>query len=204
MTPGGRLPSHRRHHPARLSLQAALGLTTTEAENAFALSVVETASLSPEVIAREKARTLKRNGLVEVVETRTGLGDVGGLDLLKAWLLRRAGSFTDGGVSSRVFGGFLSWMQEKRKPVFVVATANDVSRLPPEFLRKGRFDEMFFVDLPDHAERANIRDIVIRHRRRPERFDVPAAVFPPAKGLAEKNPTEAAKYNQLLNGAWVF
>ena len=49
---------------------------------------------------------------------------------------------------SRVFGSFLTWMQEKTAPVFVVATANNVERLPPEFLRKGRFDEIFFVDLP--------------------------------------------------------
>ena len=79
---------------------------------------------------------------------------------------------TDGGTSSRVFGSFLSWMQEKNKPVFVVATANDVSKLPPEFLRKGRFDELFFVDLPDLHERTQIWDIVIqRHGRRPADFD---------------------------------
>jgi len=82
---------------------------------------------------------------------------------------------TDGGTSSRVFGSFLSWMQEKEKPVFVVATANDVSKLPPEFLRKGRFDEMFFVDLPDVSERAQIWDIVIkRHGRKPADFDTVA------------------------------
>jgi len=82
---------------------------------------------------------------------------------------------TDGGTSSRVFGSFLSWMQEKDQPVFVVATANDVSMLPPEFLRKGRFDEMFFVDLPDALERAQIWDIVIkRHGRRPADFDTVA------------------------------
>ena len=246
------------------ALQAALGLTTTEAENAFALSVVETGSIDPKVIAREKARTLKKNGLVEVVETATSLEDIGGLGLLKEWLTRRSGAFsasarayglpapkgllivgipgtgksltakatagafglpllrldmgrvfggivgqseanlrsviqtaeaiapcvlwideiekgfsgskssgsTDGGTSSRVFGSFLSWMQEKDKPVFVVATANDVSQLPPEFLRKGRFDEMFFVDLPDALERAQIWDIVIaRHGRKPTDFD---------------------------------
>ncbi|MGB6221550.1 AAA family ATPase [Haloferula sp.] len=245
-------------------LQSALGLTTTEAENAFALSVVETKAIDPKVIAREKARTLKRNGLVEVVEATTGLSDIGGLNHLKEWLTGRAGAFsdsaktyglpapkgllivgipgtgksltakatagafelpllrldmgrvfggivgqseanlrsviqtaeaiapcvlwideiekgfsgskssgsTDGGTSSRVFGSFLSWMQEKQKPVFVVATANDVSQLPPEFLRKGRFDEMFFVDLPDALERAAIWDIVIaRHGRKPTDFD---------------------------------
>ena len=79
---------------------------------------------------------------------------------------------TDGGTSSRVFGSFLSWMQEKEMPVFVVATANDVSKLPPEFLRKGRFDEMFFVDLPDSQERTQIWDIVInRHGRQANNYD---------------------------------
>jgi SpoVK/Ycf46/Vps4 family AAA+-type ATPase len=253
------------HESARESaLQSALGLTTTEAENAFALSVVETKGIDYKIVAREKARTLKKNGLVEVVEATTSLDDIGGLNHLKDWLMRRAGAFsesakayglpapkgllivgipgtgksltakatagafglpllrldmgcvfggivgqseanlrsviqtaeaiapcvlwideiekgfsgskssgsTDGGTSSRVFGSFLSWMQEKTKAVFVVATANDVSKLPPEFLRKGRFDEMFFVDLPDALERAQIWDIVIkRHGRRPTDYD---------------------------------
>jgi len=246
------------------ALQSALGLTTTEAENAFALSIIETKGIDHKVVAREKARTLKKNGLVEVVEATTSLDDIGGLGLLKEWLVRRGGAFsasakayglpapkgllivgipgtgksltakatagafglpllrldmgrvfggivgqseanlrsviqtaeaiapcvlwideiekgfsgsqssgsTDGGTSSRVFGSFLSWMQEKDKPVFVVATANDVSKLPPEFLRKGRFDELFFVDLPDALERAQIWDIVIkRHGRRPTDYD---------------------------------
>ena len=55
----------------------------------------------------------------------------------------------DSGTSTRVFGTILTWMQEKTDPVFVVATANDVSKLPPELLRRGRFDEIFFLDLPD-------------------------------------------------------
>ena len=249
------------------ALQSALGLTTTEAENAFALSVVETNGIDHRLVAREKAHTLKRNGLIEVVAATTGLDDIGGLGLLKEWLQGRGGAFsasakayglpapkgllivgipgtgksltakatagafglpllrldmgcvfggivgqseanlrsviqtaeaiapcvlwideiekgfsgskssgsTDGGTSSRVFGSFLSWMQEKEKPVFVVATANDVSKLPPEFLRKGRFDEMFFVDLPDVSERAQIWDIVIkRHGRKPADFDTVA------------------------------
>ncbi len=231
------------------------------------LSVVETNGIDHRIIAREKAHTLKRNGLVEVVAATTSLNDIGGLDQLKEWLQRRSGAFgasakayglpapkgllivgipgtgksltakatagafglpllrldmgcvfggivgqseanlrsviqtaeaiapcvlwideiekgfsgskssgsTDGGTSSRVFGSFLSWMQEKEKPVFVVATANDVSKLPPEFLRKGRFDEMFFVDLPDALERAQIWDIIIkRHGRKPADFDTVA------------------------------
>jgi SpoVK/Ycf46/Vps4 family AAA+-type ATPase len=246
-------------------LHAALGLTTMEAENAFALSLVESGRVDAALVAREKARALKRGGLVEVIEAKPNLDDIGGLDSLKRWLSQRRPAFgaaareyglpvpkgllivgipgtgksltakatagvlqlpllrldmgrvfggivgqseanlrsvirtaeaiapcvlwvdevekgfagstgggsSDGGTSSRVFGSFLSWMQEKEKPVFVVATANDVSQLPPEFLRKGRFDEMFFVDLPDTTERVAIWEIVIaRHRRDPKSQNV--------------------------------
>ena len=62
----------------------------------------------------------------------------------------------DSGTSARILGTFLTWMQEKNKPVFVIATANDISVLPPELLRKGRFDEIFFVDLPTENERKEI------------------------------------------------
>ncbi len=246
-------------------IDAARGMTTTEAENAFALSVVETASLSPAVIAREKAQAVKKNGLLELVETGESLDSIGGLDLLKEWLLKRREAFTpraieyglptpkgvlmlgipgcgksltakatasvfgvpllrldagrifaglvgqsesnlrsviqtaeaiapvvlwidelekgfagsrssgsaDGGTSSRVFGSFISWMQEKTSPVFIVATANDVSQLPPEMLRKGRWDELFFVDLPTREEREAIWSIQIaKYRRDPIGFDL--------------------------------
>lgn len=72
----------------------------------------------------------------------------------------------DGGTSQRVFGTMLTWLQEKTKPVFVVATANDVSGLPPELLRKGRFDEIFFVDLPSLNERFEIVKIHLAQRNR--------------------------------------
>lgn len=72
----------------------------------------------------------------------------------------------DGGVSHRVLGTFLSWMQDRTGDVFVVATANDVRALPPEFLRKGRFDEVFFVDLPDAEVREEIFRIHLRRRGR--------------------------------------
>jgi SpoVK/Ycf46/Vps4 family AAA+-type ATPase len=89
----------------------------------------------------------------------------------------RSSASTDGGTSARVFGGFISWMQEKAAPVFVVATANDVSQLPPELLRKGRFDELFFVDLPDDDDRSAIWRIHIGKRRRDAAgFDVQALV----------------------------
>ncbi|HEY9624127.1 MAG TPA: AAA family ATPase [Crinalium sp.] len=80
---------------------------------------------------------------------------------------------SDGGTSSRIFGSFLTWMQEKTSPVFVMATANRVERLPGEFLRKGRFDELFFVDLPNAEERKEIFKIHLSKRRREiARFDL--------------------------------
>ena len=83
----------------------------------------------------------------------------------------------DGGVSQRVLGGFLSWMQDRRGDVFVVATANDVSKLPAEFLRKGRFDEIFFVDLPDAATRGEIFRIHLERRNQDAAaFDVAALI----------------------------
>lgn len=70
----------------------------------------------------------------------------------------------DSGTSARVFGTFLTWMQEKTAPVFVIATANDISSLPPELLRKGRFDEIFFVDLPTVKEREKIFSVHLKKR----------------------------------------
>jgi ATP-dependent 26S proteasome regulatory subunit len=246
-------------------IDAASGLTTMEAENAFALSVVQSNAIDPAIVAKEKAQAVKKNGLLELIETKETLDSIGGLDVLKEWLLKRRLAFsqraieyglptpkgllilgiagtgksltakatakvfgvpllkldagrifaglvgqsesnlraviqtaeaiapcclwidevekgfsgtkssnaTDGGTSSRVFGSFISWMQEKTSPVFVVATANDVSQLPPEMLRKGRFDELFFVDLPNQAEREAIWDIQIgKHGRDPKDYDV--------------------------------
>lgn len=80
---------------------------------------------------------------------------------------------TDGGTTSRVLGTFLSWMQDKTKPVFVVATANDISKLPPELLRKGRIDEIFFVDLPSFNARKDIISIHLKRlKRKPSNFDL--------------------------------
>ncbi len=72
---------------------------------------------------------------------------------------------TDGGLSRRMFGSLLTWMQEHREPVFIVATANDIESLPPELMRKGRFDEIFFVDLPGEEGRRAILEIHLRKRR---------------------------------------
>lgn len=81
----------------------------------------------------------------------------------------------DGGTSQRVFQNILTWMQEKSKPVFVIGTANNIAALPPEFLRKGRFDEVFFLDLPSQVERREIFQVHIEKRKRPaQMFDLDA------------------------------
>lgn len=96
------------------------------------------------------------------------------VDELEKFFAGSSGS-SDSGVSSRVFGIFLSWIQETSKPVFVVGTANNIGALPPELLRKGRFDELFFVDLPNQTEREEIFRIHIsRKNRDPEKFDLSA------------------------------
>ncbi|MCB9833566.1 MAG: AAA family ATPase [Planctomycetes bacterium] len=248
-------------------LDACLGMTTSEAENALALSFVETGGLDPQVVARQKAEAVRKGQLLELHENPGSLDEVGGLDLLKGWLLQRRDAFsrrardyglptpkgllmvglpgcgksltakataaawerpllrldcgrlfgglvgesernlrrviqvaeavspcvlwvdeiekglsgsqssssTDGGTSARVLGSMLSWMEEKTASVFVIATANDVSALPPELLRKGRFDETFFVDLPGEEERAAILAIHLKKRDRdPAAFDLKA------------------------------
>ncbi len=254
-------------------LDAAGGMTTVEAENAFALSIIETGALTPAVVAREKAAAVSKDGILEIISGSAGtLDNIGGLELLKNWLKQRRGAFgarareyglpspkglliigipgtgksltakatagvlerpllkldagrlfgglvgqsegnlrsaiqtaeaiapcvlwideiekafagsrgsgsTDGGTSSRVFGAFVSWMQERTAPVFVVATANDVTQLPPEFLRKGRWDEQFFVDLPGRVEREAIWQIQIaKYGRDPGKYDL--------KELAERS-----------------
>lgn len=239
-------------------LDASTGMTTQETENAYALSVIESKKVDPAIVAREKAATVKKNGLMEVVTVKGTLDDIGGLGTLKSWLLQRRDAFTerareyrlpcpkgllivgipgtgksltakatasvfgrpllkldagklygslvgqsegnlrsviqvaeavapcvlfidelekglagskssgstDGGTSARVFGSFISWMQEKTAPVFVVATANDVTQLPPELLRKGRWDDLFFVDLPNPEEREMIWKIQIQKHGR--------------------------------------
>ncbi len=87
----------------------------------------------------------------------------------------QSSSFSDAGTTARVFSTFLTWLQEKQKPVFVAATANNIELLPPEILRKGRLDEIFFIDLPTTRERQEIFAIHLRKRRRdPALFDLAA------------------------------
>ncbi|HEY9701889.1 MAG TPA: AAA family ATPase [Allocoleopsis sp.] len=94
-------------------------------------------------------------------------------ELDKAFAGTTGSADSDGGTSSRIFGSFLTWMQEKTSPVFVMATANRVERLPGEFLRKGRFDEIFFVDLPTPEEKKEIFKIhLLKRRKEISRFDL--------------------------------
>jgi SpoVK/Ycf46/Vps4 family AAA+-type ATPase len=239
--------------------KAALGLTMQEAENAFALAMVNNGKLDKDdinIILEEKMQVIRKTGMLEYVETDLSLKDIGGLDNLKKWLLKRNNSWSerakkycipapkgvlvtgvpgcgksltakamskiwqlpllrldigkifsgivgsseenmrkaiktvesvapailwvdeiekglnsssnDSGVSSRIFGTFLTWMQEKTAPVFVIATANNIDKLPPELLRKGRFDEIFFVDMPTLKEREEIFKVHLERRLKDE------------------------------------
>jgi SpoVK/Ycf46/Vps4 family AAA+-type ATPase len=95
------------------------------------------------------------------------------IDEIEKGFASAASQSIDGGLSKRMFGTFLTWMQEHRAPVFLIATANDIQALPPELLRKGRFDEIFFVNLPDVKDRATIFEIHLRKRKRnPDSFDL--------------------------------
>ena len=246
-------------------VEGALGLTLVEAENVFAKSAVRTHTFDLETILEEKKQIIRKSGLLEYYEHREEFSDVGGMDILKDWLVKRRNAFssrardfglplpkgilligvpgtgksltakavgalwqmpllrldvgkifgglvgsseenmrsviktseaiapavlwidelekgfsgtassgqTDGGTTSRVFASFITWLQEKTTPVFVIATANNVHQLPPELLRKGRFDEIFFCDLPDREDRAQILDIHVRKKKRdPGQFDM--------------------------------
>ncbi|HUR38810.1 MAG TPA: AAA family ATPase [Planctomycetota bacterium] len=94
-------------------------------------------------------------------------------EIEKAMAGSKSSGSTDSGTTARVFGTFLTWLSEKKSSVFVIATANSISELPPELLRKGRFDEIFFVDLPSDEERREIFRIHLSQRKRdPAGFDI--------------------------------
>ncbi len=116
-------------------------------------------------------------------------------ELEKGFAGMSSGGVSDSGTTARVFSTFLTWMQEKTKPVFLIATGNNVEALPPELMRKGRFDEIFFVDLPDKAEREEIFKIHLKKRNRdPKKFKV--------KELAELSfGFSGAEIEQLVIGA---
>jgi hypothetical protein len=113
----------------------------------------------------------------------------------KAFAGSQGSGATDGGTTARVFGTFLTWLSEKSAPVFVVATANDISQLPPELLRKGRLDEIFFVDLPSDDERIEVFRIHLQKRGRDAaRFDL--------AGLAEASKDfSGAEIEEAINSA---
>jgi SpoVK/Ycf46/Vps4 family AAA+-type ATPase len=112
-------------------------------------------------------------------------------------------NMSDGGTTSRVFGSFITWLQEKESDVFVMATANDVSALPPELLRKGRFDEIFFCDLPTQDERRDIISIHLHKKRRdPGNFDLDqlAAMTTDYSGAEIEQAVIAALYDAYYRG----
>jgi SpoVK/Ycf46/Vps4 family AAA+-type ATPase len=117
-----------------------------------------------------------------------------------------SGGSEDGGVSQRILGTFLSWMQERTGDVFIMATANDVQKLPPEFLRKGRFDEVFFVDLPDEATREEIFRIHLERRNLdPDQFplDELARATPDFSGSEIEQVVVSAQYSAFATGGRV-
>src|ERR1039458_4003109 len=116
----------------------------------------------------------------------------------KAFAGSQGSGASDGGTTARVFGTFLTWLSEKNAPVFVVATANDISQLPPELLRKGRLDEIFYVELPLDEERGEIFRIHLTKRNRnPEEFDLPplAAASPEFSGAEIEEAIISALYD---------
>ena len=246
-------------------VEAALGLTLNEAENAFATSLAKYGRFDVMSVNHVKEQTICSGGLIECKSSKETLDSIGGLKNFTEWAKKRFSAYspqakeygipapkgallvgvpgggkslsakalanlwqkpllkldigklfsslvgstetntrealkiaeamapcilwideiekglaglqssgqTDSGVTSRAFGTILTWLQEKEAPVFVIATANNVSALPPEFLRKGRFDEIFFVDIPKLEERREIFSIQLKkYKRLPEQFDI--------------------------------
>ncbi len=168
-------------------------------------------SLSAKAIARLLGFPLVRMDLSNLLEGQRGSSEQNLRDVLHLmetiapsvlWLEEIdkafAGFDEEAGTDAtmaRIVGRFLTWLQEHREPVFVVATANNVSRLPPELLRRGRFDEMFFVDLPNYYERKDIFEIHLRRRGwKPEKFDV--------ESLAQATDGySGAEIEQIVNSA---
>ena len=246
-------------------LTAGLGLTEDEFENVISRSIVEVRKLDPKIIIGEKEQIIKKSGILEFQTKVVGMDKVGGLNVLKDWIMKRKQAYTpeaenyglpvpkgvfitgppgtgksltakaaaaylgvpllrldiakifgsfvgqseqnmsqalrmaeavapavlwideiekamagvqssgtnDSGVTARVFSGLLTWLQEHTAPVFVVATCNNPLNIPPEIYRSGRFDEVFFVNLPSEEERASIFKIHISAvKRDPRKYDL--------------------------------
>jgi ATP-dependent 26S proteasome regulatory subunit len=267
---GAKFPVELKAGEASRLVQASLGMTLSEAENAFAKSIVRNGRLGVEaldVILEEIKQVVRKSRQLEYFEPDCDFGQVGGLEILKDWIRRRgkafseearrfglpqprgvlvlgvqgcgksmtcktiaglwkvpllrldmgaifggivgqseenmrraiktaesvapcvlwldeiekglsgtqSSNFSDAGTTARVFSTFLTWLQEKKRPVFVAATANNIQMLPPELLRKGRLDDIFFVDLPGQIERREILSIHVRRKGRdPAKFDLDA------------------------------
>lgn len=122
----------------------------------------------------------------------------------------QSSTFSDAGTTSRVFASFVTWLQEKDSPVFVIATANSIELLPPELLRKGRFDEIFFVDLPTFEERRQILRIHIgkrlQHGRTLAEFDIDtlAQAAVAFSGAELEQAVVSAMYEAFDDGARPF
>lgn len=273
-------------------IKAVLGLTMVEARHAFSQVLQGCEEINDDVYAQlvaEKRRMVQGSNLLEFFDLEEGIGDIGGLDGLKEWILQRSEAFTADaqtrGVSnpkgvllagvqgcgkslsakaiarilgfplvrmdlgnllessrgsseqnlrdvlrlmemiapsvlwleeidkafagigdeaqqtdatlSRILGRFLTWLQEHSKPVFVVATANNVSSLPPEMLRRGRFDELFFVDLPNYDERQAIFEIHLSKRGwKPAKFDIEQLA-------SDTEGYSGAEIEQIVNSALI-
>lgn len=271
-------------------VKAASGLTLSEAENAYAMSITAEQKFDIPRILQEKKQIIQKSGILEYCEPQFTFDDVGGLDNLKNWLRVRKIAFTDdarnfgidflrgilmcgtpgcgkslickalasfyempllrldvgsifskhlgdselrirtclktaeslapcvlfidevekgisgasgsgetdGGVSSRVFATLLTWMSDKTAAVFVVCTANNILSIPPEFIRAGRFDEIFFVDLPNDEQRYDITEKLIKRKKRdPNKFDIEAIVS------ASKNYTPVEIEKAIGNALFV-
>jgi len=125
------------------------------------------------------------------------------IDEIEKGFASAASQSNDGGLSKRMFGTLLNWMQEHREAVFLVATANDIEALPPELLRKGRFDEIFFVDLPGEEARRRIFEIHLSRRKRdPSNFDLDRLVRKSAgySGAEIEQAVVSALYEAFANG----
>ena len=151
--------------PGKEALRAVLG------------GIMESAGIkSMENEAREKAQAVKKNGILEIIETKESLKSIGGLDVLKDWLLKRRHAFSQRAIEYGLptpKGLLIIGIPGTGKSLTAKATANDVSQLPPEMLRKGRFDELFFVDLPNQQEREAIWGIQIgKYGRDSKDFDL--------------------------------
>jgi SpoVK/Ycf46/Vps4 family AAA+-type ATPase len=125
------------------------------------------------------------------------------IDELEKGLSYSAGADSDAGLSKRVFGRLLGWLQDRKAPVFVVATSNNITELPPELTRKGRFDEIFFVDLPNAEERRAIFAVHLKKRKRnPALFDLAAlaAASEGFTGAEIEQAVVAALYTAFAKG----